>query len=125
MKLIKNLKGLKLGQLLAWRDILPITIDDDGYQWVCITQVDGFRKQTEYPRTQNGMCYITRDKISHRIIIPKDLDSLDYQFMSIIFRVKGRIIETDYTYEKDWEAWLLEDEKDYIEIIKNLMVDRM
>jgi len=138
MRLLNSLKELKLGQYVAWYFKSPI--DENDNFWFCISQVNGFHKKTSYPQKINGLVYQTKELITYDIIVKNNRDKyadlilgVRYNFPHHSFRSifgdhnnKGnQEIETGYEHDKMFQAWLIENEQDYIEVLKNIIVDNL
>jgi len=119
MKLLESFRDLKIGQKVAWRPACP-----DEEQWVCICQVKGFYKKTTYPIRRDCSVYTSTERVVFDVLTK---NNNSYQLNSILLGLNRKNeIDSPYSYERElWEVYLLENERDYIEVLKNILVDSL
>lgn len=123
MILLNSLKGLGIGNIIAWRFIDKI--DNMEPIWVCIARVNGLHKKTTYPRRNNGMVYDSKELINLEVLAKtkEDDDSMAAFLAIFLLQIRKNEMECGYAYDlKSWEVWLIENEKDYIEVLKPILV---
>lgn len=121
MKLLGSLKELGIGNIVAWRFIDKTMGEDEPVVWVCTARVKGLHKKTTYPQRNNGMVYESKELINLEVLaIIKD----DFSMATFLLQINSKNeMECGYTYDrKAWEVWLIENEKDYIEVLKHILV---
>jgi hypothetical protein len=125
MRLLDNLKDLKIGQKVAWRVIYSPINTIDTNEWICITQVKGLRKRTAYPKNRTGIVYVSEERINFDVLGYNKSNLLANTFLLDINEDNNEM-ETGYDYNKTfWEVWLIECEKDYNEVLKHLLVNSL
>lgn len=140
MRLLNSLKELKLGQYVAWS--LSDNKQSSYYHnsWFCISRVNGFHKKTSYPQKINGLVYQTKELITYDIIVKNNRNKYADFLLGVLYLSSAPFshfshhnkdnkdneeIETGYEYDKMFQAWLIENEQDYIEVLKNIIVDNL
>ena len=120
MKLLKTLKGLKLGQKVAWHfSDKYVTTEND--MWACISQVKGFHKKTKYLTQDNGVAYETTEKIVFDILAINHNEMVNF----LLTKNSKMEIYSDYIYDEVFKIWLIETEQEYLDILKEIMVDNL
>ena len=137
MKQIFSLKEAKEGDLIGWKfkynsievlrgmDIKPDKL------WVCISKITNIKERIMYSNSKtgwaklsamNGEVYRKFINITHNIMECSKKISGFYLFAGL---GKEREFTTNYMVEErnEWEFFIIENDKDYNEIIKNFIVD--
>jgi len=120
MKLLKTLKELKLGQKVAWK---MIDIEQEN-TWACIGQVKGFHKKTTYPRKLGSLVYESTEIIVFDILCKSVSESFGVELL-LNHNNRNEVV-SGYKYDNDiFQIWLIENEVDYVEIVKHIIADSL
>ena len=122
MKLLPSLKELKIGQKVAWKyiDNMQIDLEKPVGAWMAVGQVKGFKKKTTYPQRDNGLVYETKE-----VVVFDTLHVNKSATFIFLLRANDKNeINSFYDYDRAFfDVYLLEDEKDYIEVVKHLIIE--
>ena len=127
MRLLNSFRDLKIGQKVAWKSNLTLgskwkgILPADEPGWICICQVKGFYKQTTYPLRRDSSQYTTTERVVFGVLTRNRGDIASNAFLLDIHKDE---IDSAYSYDVSlWNVYLLENEKDYIEVLKNILAD--
>jgi hypothetical protein len=131
---------VQIGQKLAWRFnpnkennifikyykyILENIGDSNPY--ISITQVKGFRSKTKYNNKDNGLVYTKQDMVIFEVLV--SMKKFPYNRGIPIYHKNKDIIDDDIesniSYDKEVEAYLLENDNDYTEVLKNIIANSL
>jgi|WetSurMetagenome_2_1015567.scaffolds.fasta_scaffold64415_3 hypothetical protein len=141
MKFLKDLTEVKIGQKVAWginakSDTAHIALkhlfEDDPdpeaeVYWVFIAQVKGFHQKTKYPKKENGHVYTTQIYVDFDVLVKdNNIFPMCANFLDITVPFKRKNdMNCKSSYSNNWKVFLLENNSDYMTIIKELMVNNL
>jgi hypothetical protein len=128
---MKTLKGVGIGDLVAFRFFNKTkatqynpTPQKDIDIWICIAKVTNKFEEQSYTarRSMSGEVYRIIKKVQFQIDVSNPSTQIDTYLGVRNDRSKRFECAVDYN-TKSWEICKIENEKDKIEIIKNIMAD--